>query len=132
MIVVFKCLPVVRYYCLPHPVTWLYMAYAFCRGGVWGLAPQAFHCESIPTPLNLTYVLSYDCPWFARMRIFFHLRRPVNLSTCQPVDLSTCRLVNLSTCQPVTCNMVIFGVCILTFTYTHKFCVDRLTGRQVP
>ena len=44
-----------------------------------------FRCESMPTPtpLNFTYILPYDCPWFARMRNSF-----------TSVDLSTCQLVN--------------------------------------
>ena len=70
--------------------------------GSGGLDFQAFRCESMPTPLNLTYILRYDCPCFARMRNSF-----------TSVDLSTCRPINLSTCQPVTCNMTIYGVCIL-------------------
>ena len=61
--------------------------------GSEGLASQAF--QSMPTPLNLTYIRPYDCPCFARMPILSLL------STCQPVDLSTCRPVNLSTCRPV-------------------------------
>ena len=63
-------------------------------GSLRGLPPHAFRCESMPTPLNLTYILPYDCPCFARMRNSF-----------TSVDLST---VNLS-----TCNMAIYGVCIL-------------------
>ena len=35
------------------------------------------------------------------------------LSTCQPVYLSTCQPVDLLSCRPVTCNMAIYGVCIL-------------------
>ena len=67
--------------------------------GSGGLAPQVFCCESMPTSLNLTYIHPYDCPCFARMRNSF-----------TSVDLST---VDLSTCRPVTCNMAIYGVCIL-------------------
>ena len=82
------------------PVTWLYMEFSFCCGGLGGLPHQAFRCESMPTPLNLTYILPYDCPCFARIRNFF---TSVDVSTvCRPVDL-----------QPVTCNMAIYGVCIL-------------------
>ena len=87
------------------PVTWLYMEFAFFCGGLGGggggLAPQAFRCESMPTPLNLTYILPYDCPCFARMRNSFTSvdLSAVDLSTCRPVHLSTCQPVNLSTCQ---------------------------------
>ena len=79
------------------PVTWLYMEFAFCCG-VWGLASQAFLCESMSIPLNFTYIIPYDCPCFARMRNSF---TSVDLSTCRPVSLSTFRPVNLSTCRPV-------------------------------
>ena len=117
------------------------MEFAFCCGvlGGRGLAPQAFRCESMHTPLNFTYILPYNCPCFARMRDSFtsvdlssvdlstcrHVNlstclpvnlstcQPVDLSKCQPVDLSTCRHVDLSTCHPVTCYMAIYGVCIL-------------------
>ena len=41
----------------PHPVTMLYMEYAFCCWEYEGHAPNAFRCESMPTPLNLTYNL---------------------------------------------------------------------------
>ena len=71
-------------YNTPHPVTLLYMEYAFCCWEYEGLAPNALRCESMPTPLNLTYNPSYDCPWFACMRISF---TSVDMSTCQPVYL---------------------------------------------
>ena len=99
MIVVFKCLLVIRYYCLPHPLTWLYMEYAFSCWASEGLASQAFRCESVPTSLNLTYIL----PMIAHG---LHACAILSLpSTCQPVDLSTC--------QPATSNIAIYGVCIL-------------------
>ena len=83
-----------------RPVTWLYMPlYGVCilLRGVWGACTQAFRCESMPTPLNLTYILPYDCACFARMHNSF---TSVNLSTvylltCLPVSLSTCRPVNI-------------------------------------
>ena len=111
-----------------QPVTWLYIEFAFCCGlaGVWGLAPKVFRCESMPIPLNLTYILPYDCPCFVCMRYSFtsvdlstvdlSTCQPVDMSTCRPVNLSICRPVNMSTCQPVelsTCNMAIYGVCIV-------------------
>ena len=116
MIVVFKCLPVirylrVRYYFLPHPVTLLCMEYAFYCWESEGLVPQAFRCESMPSPLNLTYNPSYDCPWSARMRNSFTY---VDLSTCRRVDLPTCRSINLSTSRPVdllTCRPVNMSSC---------------------
>ena len=83
-----------------QPVTCNMAIYGVCilLRGSWGLAPQAFHCESMPTPLNLTYILPYDCPCFARMRNSFTSvdLATIDLSTCQPVDLSSCRSVNLS------------------------------------
>ena len=91
--------------------------FVFFCGGLGGFAPQAFRCESMPTPLNLTYILPYDCPCFARMRYSYtsvdlstvdlSTCRPVDRSTCRPVDLTTCLPVNLSICQPVdlsTCH----------------------------
>ena len=79
-----------------RPVTCYMAIYGVCillRGS--GALPQAFLCESMPTPLTLTYILPYNCPCFARMRNSFP---SVDLSS---VDLSTCLSVNLSTCQPV-------------------------------
>ena len=35
------------------------------------------------------------------------------LSTCRPVNLDTCQPVYLSSCRSVTCNMALYGVCIL-------------------
>ena len=88
-------------YC--QPVTCNMAIYGVCilLRGSWGLAPQAFRCESMPTPLNLTYILPYDCPCFARMRNSFTSvdLATIDLSTCQPVDLSTCQAVDLSTCR---------------------------------
>ena len=91
------------------PVTWLYMEFAFCCG-VWGACPQAFRCESMPTPLNLTYILPYDCPCFVRMRNSFTSvdLSTVGLSTCQSVYLSTCQTVGLATCRPV--NLLTFSI----------------------
>ena len=80
--------------------------------GVWGLAFQAFRCESMPTPLNLTYILPFDFPCFARMHNSFTSvdLSTVDLLTCQPVNLSIREPVDLSTCRPVTCNMAIYWV----------------------
>ena len=96
------CQPVYLSICQPvdlsscRPVTCNMAIYEVCilLQGSGALAPQAFRCESMPTPLNLTYMLPYDCPCFALMRNFF----TDDLSTCKPaVDLSTCPLVDLST-----------------------------------
>ena len=103
------CLPVNMSTC--QPVTCDMTIYGVCillRGR--GSCPQAFRCESLPTPLNLTYILPYDCPCFARMRNSF---TSVDLSTCLPVDLSTvdlstCLTVNMSTCHPVDLSPVIW------------------------
>ena len=111
-----------------QPVTCNMAIYGVCillRGsGGGGLAPQAFRCESMPTPLNLTYILPDDCQCFARMRNSFtsvdhstvdlSTSQPVILSTCQPVDLPTCRHVDLSICRPAdlsTCRPVDMSAC---------------------
>ena len=65
-----------------------------------GLAPQAFRCESKPTPLNLTYILPYDCQCLHACAILsLPSTSTVDLSTCQPVYLSNCQPVILSTCH---------------------------------
>ena len=90
------CRPVILSTChLEHGYIWSLHSVA----GVRGAWPQAFRGASMPTSLNLTYIHPYDCPCFARMR-----------SSFTSVDLST---VDLSTCLPVTCNMALYGVCIL-------------------
>ena len=75
-----------------RPVTCNMAIYGVCilLRGSRGLTPQAFRCESKRTPLNLTYILPYDCPCFARMHNFFTSfdLSTVDQSTCQPVDLS--------------------------------------------
>ena len=134
MAVLSTCQPVYLSTC--RPVTCNMAIYGVCillRGGGGGgleAGPQVFRCESMPTPLYLTFTLPYDCPCFARMRNSFTLPstsqlsscRPVNLSICRPVNLSTrrpvnpstCRPINLSTCRPVnlsTCRPVNLSVC---------------------
>ena len=92
------CQPVYLSTC--RPVTCNMAIYGVCilLRGSGGLASQAFRCESMPSPLNLIYILPYDCPCFARMSNSFTSvdLSTVDLSTCQPicqpVDLSTCHL----------------------------------------
>ena len=107
-----NCRPVNLSFC--RPVTCNMAIYGVCilLRGSRGLAPRAFRCESKPTPLNLTYILPYDCPCFARMRNSFTSvdLSTVDLLTSRPVNMSTCQPFNLLTCQPVTSNI---GVCIM-------------------
>ena len=90
------------------------MEYPFCCGGSGGLAPQAFRCESIPTPLNLTYILPYDCPCFARMRNSFS---SVDLST---VDLSTCNMAIYAIIWSLHSVAGVWGAC------TQAFCCESM------
>ena len=106
---------------LQHGYIWSLYSVA----GVWGACPYAFRCESMPTPLNLTYILPYDCPCFARMCNSFTSVDlfTVDLSTCRPVNLSTCRPVNLSTSQPVDLSTF----CWLLLVYnTPQMCYQLL------
>ena len=102
------CRPVNLSTCQPvdlsscRPVTCKMAIYRVCilLRGSRGLAPQTFRCESKPTPLNLTYILPYDCQCLHACAILsLPSTSTVDLSTCQPVYLSNCQPVNLS---PVT------------------------------
>ena len=106
-----------------RPVTYNMAIYGVCilsRGS--GGLPPGILCESMPTPLNLTYILPCDCPCFARMRNSF---TSVDLST---VDLSTCRPVNLATCQ----QFVGYYLCAIHLRCVISYNVSSMICMQYP